>query len=108
MGAYSRWVLYIRGGCLFKVGRLLNCHYFQQEVVCLFCNKSKYKGNNKTQRCNKASFCKINTLKKTLSSGKSLISTYSFLLGGRGKGGGFWLWAHYLSLSGRERGWVCI
>ena len=31
----------------------------------------------------------INTMKKTPSSGKSLISTYSFLRGGRGKGVGF-------------------
>ena len=35
----------------------------------------------------------VKTLKKIPSSGKSVISTYSFLLGGRGKGGGFWLWA---------------
>ena len=46
-------------------------------------------------------FCK-NTLKKTLSSGKSLISTYSFFWGGRRK----WVGA-YLKLSGsrREVGW---
>ena len=43
-----------------------------------------------------------NTLKKTLSLGKSQISTYSFFLGGSGKGVGAYL---SLSGSGREVGW---
>ena len=73
---------------------------FSTSVVCIFCNKT-VNGNNKTRRCNKARFLQ-NTLKKTPSSGKSLISTYSFFLGGSGK----WVGA-YLSLSGsgREVGW---
>ena len=58
-------------------------------------------GNNKTRRCNKARFLQ-NSLKKTPSSGKSLISTYSFLGGGIGKGVGAYL---SLSRSGREVGW---
>ena len=39
--------------------------------VCLFCNKT-INANNKTRRITKQGFCK-NTLKKTPSSGKSLI-----------------------------------
>ena len=55
------------------------------------------------QQCNKC-----NTLKKTPSSGKSLITTYSmFFLGGMDqKGGGVGVGAYLsLSLSGREAGW---
>ena len=51
---------------------------FSASVVCLFCNKA-INGKDKTRKCN-------NTLKKTLSSGKSLISTYS-IFGGWGGGG---------------------
>ena len=58
-------------------------------LICIFCNKT-LNCNNKTRRCDKASFCK--TLKKTPSSGKFLISTCSILLfflgGGEGEGGG--------------------
>ena len=54
--------------------------------MCLFCNKSRKKVITKRKFL-------YNTLKKTPSSEKSLISTYSFLLGGRKKRGGFWLWA---------------
>ena len=56
---------------------------FSTSVVCTFCNKT-VNGNN--------------ALKKTSSSGKSLISTYSFFGGGSGKGVGA-----YLSLSGSGR-----
>ena len=61
---------------------------FSASVVCLFCNKMRI--------CNKARFL-LSTLKKTPSSGKSLI--------GRKKGVGA-----YLSLSGQEgeEGWVLI
>ena len=52
---------------------------------------------NKTQRCKKARFLQ-NTLKKTPSSGKSLISTYSIFWSGRRKGVGA-----YLSVSGSGR-----
>ena len=57
---------------------------------------------NKTRRCNNARFLE-NTLKKTLSSGKSLISTYSFFCfqGGKGKGGRV---GAYLSLRRKKRG----
>ena len=78
MGAYSRWAL-IRGWALIKFST------FSVRAVCLFCNKT-INGNNKTRRFNKARFPK-NALKKTPSSGKSLISTYS-VLGGLG-----WGWA---------------
>ena len=93
MGAYSRWVL-IRGWALIKFSP------FSTSVVCIFCKKT-VSSNNKTERCNKTRFLQ-NTLKKTLSSGKSQISTYSFFGGGSGKGVGA-----YLSLSGIERevGW---
>ena len=74
MGAYLRWAL-IRGWALIKFSP------FSTSVVCIFCNKT-VNGNNKTRRCNKATFLQ-NTLKKTPSSGKSLVSTYSFLGGGR-------------------------
>ena len=89
MGAYLRWVL-IQGWALIKFSP------FSTSVVCIFCKKT-VNGNNKTRRCNKAIFLQ-NTLKKTLSSGKSQISTYSFFLGGSGKGVGA-----YLSLSGSGR-----
>ena len=79
MGAYSRWVL-IRGCALIKFSA------FARSATCIFCNKT-VNGNNKTRRCNKARFLQ-NTLKKTSSSGKSVISAYSFLRGGRCKGGG--------------------
>ena len=86
MGAYSRWAL-IRGGRLFEVGAysrwalirgwaLIKFSPFSTSVVCIFCNKT-VNGNNKTRGCNKATSLQ-NTLKKTPSSGKSLISTYSF------------------------------
>ena len=64
----KEWAL-IQGWALIKYSP------FSASVVCLFCNKT-INGNNKTQRCNKARFLQ-NTLKKTPSSGKSLISTYS-------------------------------
>ena len=91
VGAYSRWAL-------IKISA---------SVVCLFCYKT-INGNNKLRRCNKARFLS-NTQEKTLSSGKSLISTYSIFLG-RGeseKGDGMRVGA-YLSLSGRRRGWALI
>ena len=72
VGAYSRWAL-IRGWALIKFSS------FSTSVVRIFCNKT-VNGNNKTRRCNNAMFLQ-NTLKKTPSSGKSLVSTYSFLKG---------------------------
>ena len=90
VGAYSRWVL-IRGWALIKFSP------FSRSVICIFCNKT-VNGNNKTRRCNKARFLQ-NTLKKTPSSGKSVISIYSFLGGGRCKGV-----CAYFSLSGSGRG----
>ena len=93
MGAYLRWVL-IQGWALIKFSP------FSTSVVCIFCKKT-VNGNNKTRRCNKVIFLQ-NTLKKTLSSGKSQISTYSFFLGGSGKGVSAYL---SLSGSGREVGW---
>ena len=59
-----RWTL-IRGWALIKFSP------FSASVVCLFCNKT-INANNKTRRSNKARFLQ-NTLKKTPSSGKSLI-----------------------------------
>ena len=91
MGAYSRWAL-IRGWALIKFSP------FSRSVTCIFCNKT-VNGNNKTRRFNKARFLQ-NTLKKTPSSGESVISTYSFLGGSRCKGMGA-----YFSLSGSGRGW---
>ena len=64
MGAYSSWAL-IRGWALNKFSPI------STSVVCIFCKKT-VNGNNKTRRCNKARFLQ-NTLKKTPSSGKSLI-----------------------------------
>ena len=96
MGAYSRWAL-IRGWALIKFSP------FSTIVVCIFCKKT-VNGNNKTRRCNKARFLQ-NTLKKTPSSGKSLINTYSFWGGGSGKGVGSYL---SLSGSGREVGRVGV
>ena len=90
MGAYSRWAL-IRGWALIKFSP------FSRSVTCIFCNKT-VNGNNKTRRCNKARFLQ-NTLKKTPSSGKSVISTYSFWGGGRCNGVGA-----YFSLSGSGSG----
>ena len=77
-------ILDLDSGRLFEAGRLLNFLPFSSSVVCIFGNKT-VNGNNKTRRCNKARFLQ-NTLKKTPSSGKSLISTYSFfwMAGGRG------------------------
>ena len=66
VGDYSRWAL-------------IKFSPFSTSVVCIFCNKT-INGNNKTRRCNKATFLQ-NTLKKTPSSGKSLVRTYSFLGG---------------------------
>ena len=80
MGAYARWVL-IRGWALIKFAP------FSASVVCLFCNNT-INGNNKTRRCNKERFLQ-NTLKKTPSPGKSLISTYLM----------------FFRLEGPERGW---
>ena len=68
VGAYSRWPL-IRGWALIKFSP------FSTSDVCLFCNKT-INANNKTGRSNKARFL-LNTLKKTPSSGKSLIRIYS-------------------------------
>ena len=96
----------IESGRLFEVGAYSGkgaykiCTIFNKcrlTVVCIFCKKT-VNGNNKTRRCNKARFLQ-NTLKKTPSSGKSLISTYSFLGGGSGKGVGA-----YLRLSGSGGG----
>ena len=85
VGTYLRWAL-------IKISA---------SVVCLFCYKT-INGNNKLRRCNKARFLS-NTQEKTLSSGKSLISTYSIFGGGEsGKGDGMRVGA-YLSLSGRRR-----
>ena len=105
VGAYSRWTL-IRGWALIKFSP------FSTSVVCIFCNKT-VNGDNKTRRCRKARFLQ-NTLKKTLSSAKSLISPYSFFgwkgeVGGRlfafeweWEGGGVgWGWALI-------RGWALI
>ena len=72
MGAYSRWAL-IRGWALIKFSP------FSTSVVCIFCNKT-VNGNNKTRRCNNAMFLQ-KTLKKTPSSGNSLVSAYSFFEG---------------------------
>ena len=68
VGVYSRWAL-IRGWALIKFSP------FSATEVCLFCNKT-INGNNKTRRSNKARFLS-NTLKKTPSSGKSVIRIYS-------------------------------
>ena len=84
VGTYSRWAL-------------IKFSPFSRSVTCLFCNKT-VNGNNKTRRSNKARFPQ-NTLKKTPSSGNSVISTYSFLGGGRCKGVGA-----YFSFSGRGVG----
>ena len=81
MGAYSRWAL-IRGWALVKFP------LFSASVVCLFCNKSK-KGNNKTRRCNKASFCKILWRKFRLRGSLSLVPIhFCWVEGGRGVGFG--------------------
>ena len=79
---------------------LVNFSPFSTSVVCIFCNKT-VNGNTKTRRCNNAMFLQ-NTLKKTPSSGKSLISTYSSFGGGRGKGVGAYV---RFSGSGRVVGW---
>ena len=68
MGTYSRWAL-IRGWAPIIFSP------FSASEVCIFCNKT-INANNKTRRSNKARFLQ-NTLKKTPSSGKSLISIYS-------------------------------
>ena len=65
VGAYSRWAL-IRGWALIKFS------LFSASEVCLFCNKT-INANDKTRRSNKERFL-YNTLKKTPSSGKSLIA----------------------------------
>ena len=44
----------------------------------------------KREDVTKQGFCKISSLKKTPSSGKSLISTYSIFFFGWGGGGGGW------------------
>ena len=58
----------IRGWAIIKFSSFL------ASAVCLFCNKTIY-GNNKKGGCNKARFLK-NTLKKTPSSGGSLVIYY--------------------------------
>ena len=68
VGAYSKWAL-IRGWALIKFSP------FSESEVSLFCNKT-INANDKTRRSNKARFL-LNTLKKTPSSGKSLIRIYS-------------------------------
>ena len=68
VGEYSRLAL-ILGWALIKFSP------FSAIVVCLFCNKT-INANNKTRRSNKERFL-YNTLKKTPSSGKSLIRIYS-------------------------------
>ena len=77
VGAYSRWAL-IWGWALIKFLP------FSASEVCLFCNKT-INSNNKTRRSNKVRFLQ-NTLKKTPSSGKSLIRIYSLKWVG-------WRWA---------------
>ena len=57
----------IRGRALLKFSPFSTC------VVRIVCNET-VNGNNRTRRCNKARFLQ-NTLKKTPSSGKSLIRT---------------------------------
>ena len=79
MGAYSRWAL-IQGWAL------INFSPFSTSLVCFFCNKT-INGDNKTRRCNKERFLE-NALQKTPSLGKSLISTYSISMSGRGTGVG--------------------
>jgi len=64
VGAYSRWAL------------ITFSPFSASRVVCIFCNKT-VNDNNKTRRSNKARFLQ-NTMKKNPSSGKSLISSYSF------------------------------
>ena len=73
VGAYSRWAL-IWGWALIKFSA------FSASVVCLFCKNKTINGNDKTRRCNEARFL-WNTLKKTPSWGKCLISTYSIFGG---------------------------
>ena len=70
----------IRGWALIKFSQ------FSASVVCLFCNKI-INGNNKKRRCNKARFL-LNALKKTLSSGGSLIISYLSLCGREWGGAG--------------------
>ena len=66
--AYSRWALIINT-------LIINFHHFQQVKYVCFATKQQ-KANNKTRRSNKARFLQ-NTLKKTPSSGKYLITIYS-------------------------------
>ena len=106
VGAYSRWAL-IRGWALIKFLPFL------ASEVCLFCYKT-VNANNKTRRSNKARFL-YNTLKKTLSSGKSLIRIFSLkwvgwgwaliwvLLGG-GRGGRLFEAGHLLTFSAFRMG----
>ena len=61
---------------LIKFLDLIKFSPFLASVVCLLCNKI-INGNNKTRRCSTASFCNWNTLKKSPSSRKSLISAFS-------------------------------
>ena len=82
VGAYLRWAL-IRGWALIKFSPS------SASEVCLFCNKT-INANNKTQRSNKARFLQ-NTLKKTPSSGKSLIRLYSLKWVGWGWAP-IWVW----------------
>ena len=63
-----------RGGRLFEAGRLLNFAILS-ECSRIFCNKT-INANNKKGRCNKARFLYNTTLKKTPSSGGSLIISY--------------------------------
>ena len=68
MGAYARWAL-IWGWGLIKIFPIFS-------NSSMFILQQTINGNNKTRRCNKARLL-LNTLKKTPSSGKSLISTHS-------------------------------
>ena len=70
MGAYSRRAL-------------IKFSPFSASEVCLFCNKT-INANNKTRRSNEARFL-YNALKKTPSSGKSLVRIYSLKRVGWGK-----------------------
>ena len=68
VGAYSRWAL-------IRDWALINFSPFSASEVCLFSDKTR-NANNKTRGSDKARFL-WNTLKKTPSSGKSLIRIYS-------------------------------
>ena len=81
VGAYWKYAL-IRGWALMKFSP------FSESVMSLFGNKTII-GNNKTRRCNKVRFL-WNSLKKTSSSSKSLISRIQcfFWVGDERRSGG--------------------